>query len=71
MGEYNIMADTVSHGRDQFADRFNLQTKIRYQKAAEVIKRVEAEQLEVVRLSFADQHGILRARQFSQVIFCL
>ena len=41
MGEYNIMVDTVSHGRGKFADRFNLQTKIRIQAAAEVIKKVE------------------------------
>ena len=56
------MADTVSHGRGKFADRFNLQTKVRNQKTAEVIKRVEEKKLEVVRLSFADQHGILRGK---------
>ena len=56
------MSNATSHGRGKFAERFGMLTAERKQQNAEIIKRVEADGLEVIRLSFADQHGILRGK---------
>jgi glutamine synthetase len=56
------MSNAASHGRGKFAERLGILTAERKQQNAEIIKRVEAEGLEVIRLSFADQHGILRGK---------
>jgi glutamine synthetase len=56
------MSNATSHGRGKFAERFGMLTAERKQQNAEIIKRVEANGLEVIRLSFADQHGILRGK---------
>ncbi|NKB21645.1 MAG: glutamine synthetase [Alphaproteobacteria bacterium] len=56
------MSNVSSHGRGRFADRFGLLTADQKKQNAEIIQRVKAEGLEVVRLSFADQHGILRGK---------
>jgi glutamine synthetase len=45
-----------------FAERHGLWTAERARRAAEVEQAIAAEGLEVVRLSFADQHGILRGK---------
>src|SRR5919198_4934389 len=45
-----------------FAERHGLWDGERARLAAEVERRIEADGLEVVRLSFADQHGILRGK---------
>jgi glutamine synthetase len=45
-----------------FVERHGLWTDEQAKAANEAEKRVESEQLEVVRLSFADQHGVLRGK---------
>jgi glutamine synthetase len=49
-------------GRVSFVDRHGLWTPQQIEAAAEIIGRVKSEDLEVVRFSFADQHGILRGK---------
>ncbi len=56
------MSETGSHGRGNFAERFGLVTAERKEQYVEIFAKVEAEGIEVVRLSFADQHGILRGK---------
>ena len=56
------MSNATSHGRGKFAERFGLLTAERGLRNAEIVKQVDAEGLEVIRLSFADQHGILRGK---------
>jgi glutamine synthetase len=51
-----------STGRTWFVGRHGLGGEERSALAAEVEKRIKAEGLEVVRLAFADQHGILRGK---------
>ena len=45
-----------------FVERFGLDTPQRREQAAEVVRRVRDSGVEVVRLSFADQHGLLRGK---------
>ena len=45
-----------------FVDRHGLWNHEQIEAALEVERRVRAEELEVVRLSFADQHGVLRGK---------
>ena len=45
-----------------FVDRFGLFTAEQERAAQEVIARIRADQLELVRFAFADQHGILRGK---------
>ncbi len=49
-------------GRSGFVEQFGLLSAAQIEAAAEVVKRVEKENIEVVRLSFADQHGVLRGK---------
>jgi glutamine synthetase len=49
-----------SHGRAGFAHRFGLLTEEREKKITELAERVKG--LNTIRLSFADQHGILRGK---------
>ncbi|HJQ60206.1 MAG TPA: glutamine synthetase [Vineibacter sp.] len=45
-----------------FVERHGLWTAVQVEAAIEVEHRIRADELEVVRLSFADQHGILRGK---------
>ncbi len=45
-----------------FADKHNLRTKDQAKHADEVLKRIVADEIEVIRLSIADQHGVLRGK---------
>ncbi|WP_027016984.1 glutamine synthetase family protein [Comamonas composti] len=45
-----------------FVERFGLFTAEQESCAREVARRIEAEQLELVRFAFADQHGVLRGK---------
>jgi glutamine synthetase len=45
-----------------FVDRYGLWGAEQVEASIEVERRIRAEELEVVRLSFADQHGILRGK---------
>ena len=45
-----------------FVHRFGLYTADQERAAQELIERIKAEQLEVVRFAFADQHGVLRGK---------
>lgn len=49
-------------GRVSFVDRHGLWNPHQIEAAAEVLGRVKSDGLEVVRFSFADQHGILRGK---------
>ena len=49
-----------SHGRGSFAERFGLGNDDRKARVAEAVRLADG--LEVIRLSFADQHGILRGK---------
>lgn len=54
--------DSGSYGRSDFAERHGLWSDEGQAAAAEVQQRVADEQLEVVRVSFVDQHGLLRGK---------
>ncbi len=49
-----------SHGRGDFSERYGLHNDDRARLIAEALRRAEG--LDTVRLSFADQHGILRGK---------
>ena len=51
-----------SIGRASFVERHGLASADRDEAAKRVLKRIEDQGLEVVRLSFPDQHGILRGK---------
>jgi glutamine synthetase len=51
-----------SMGRDNFVERHGLWTDDDVEAAARVAREVEKNNIEVIRLSFADQHGILRGK---------
>lgn len=51
-----------STGRGGFVDRHGLYTEEQSRAAKAVIERIETEGLDAVRLSFADQHGVLRGK---------
>ena len=55
-----MAAEGGSTGRGGFVARHGLYTDEQARLAAEVAARIERDGLEVVRLSFADQHGVLR-----------
>jgi len=55
-----VAGSSGSHGRGDFVERFGLGGVGRSQAVADVLKR--SGELEVIRLSFADQHGILRGK---------
>jgi len=54
--------DGAGVGRQDFVDRHGLWRDEQTRAAGEVAKRIEAEGLESVRFSFADQHGLLRGK---------
>jgi glutamine synthetase len=49
-------------GGQSFVEKHGLWTKEQTAAAAEIEKRIERDRLEVIRFSFADQHGILRGK---------
>ena len=51
-----------STGRADFVSRFGLVDEEWVRQADEVMQRAEADGIEVVRLSFVDQHGVLRGK---------
>ena len=51
-----------STGRARFAERHGLWTEAAAEVADEVVRRAAEAELRTVRLSFADQHGILRGK---------
>ncbi|HUZ75129.1 MAG TPA: glutamine synthetase family protein [Stellaceae bacterium] len=48
--------------RGSFVERHGLWSDAQTKAAAEITRRIEAEGIDLVRLSFADQHGILRGK---------
>jgi glutamine synthetase len=52
----------ASMGKDNFAERFGLWSDDQKAAAKDVEKQIEDLDLEVVRISFPDQHGILRGK---------
>lgn len=46
----------------RFVDRFDLWTPDQRRAAAELVQRVQADGIELVRFAFADQHGVLRGK---------
>lgn len=68
-----MTARDSSLGRDNFVAKHDLWTDAQAKAAEEVIRRVEKEKVEVVRLAYPDQHGIVRGKtvfagDFKQVI---
>ena len=53
---------TGSSGRADFVERHGLWDEADREAAAEMLRRIEADEVEVVRFSFPDQHGILRGK---------
>src|SRR6476646_7878907 len=51
-----------SKSADSFVSRHGLWSAERERMAAEILRRIEADGLELVRFSFADQHGVLRGK---------
>jgi glutamine synthetase len=58
------MAGTDSTGVPDFVERYGLWSEARRSAAAEVAKSAE-ENLDTIRLSFADQHGVLRGKSLT------
>ena len=52
----------ISVGRADFVRRYGLATEPRDHLAKEVIEKVTADRVEIVRLCFVDQHGVLRGK---------
>ena len=52
----------ASTGKDNFIKKFNLWNSDQTSAAKEVIKKIKALDLDVIRISFPDQHGILRGK---------
>ena len=48
-----------------FADRFAIYNDDQRRKIAEIIGRVETENIRSVRIGFADQHGVMRGKSFA------
>ena len=55
-------AAVIEGGRDGLVERHGLWSDDDHLAGADVLKRIERNELDVVRLSFADQHGILRGK---------
>ena len=51
-----------SYGRAGFVERHGLRSTEAARQADELIKRIDTDGLETLRVSFADQHGILRGK---------
>ena len=51
-----------STGRSGFVERYGLWRDEQTQAATDVMRQIEVHDIEIVRLSFADQHGILRGK---------
>src|SRR3569833_20441 len=51
-----------SKSAESFVSRHGLWTAEQERMAKEVARRIEADGLELVRFSFADQHGVLRGK---------
>ena len=51
-----------SMGRDNFAERFDLWNIEQKAAAKDIEKQIKDLDLEVIRISFPDQHGILRGK---------
>ncbi len=56
------MAPRRSGAPTSFAERHGLWTDAQKEAAEETVQAIEAEKLELVRFSFADQHGVLRGK---------
>ncbi len=54
-----------SHGKAGFVARHGLWSDVQSDAGAEVRRRAEADGLEMIRLSFADQHGVLRGKSIT------
>src|SRR4051812_34472814 len=57
------MSSSQDRASRTFVERHALWSEAQFEAAVEVEQRIERAGLEVVRLSFADQHGILRGKQ--------
>ena len=57
-----IMMSSRDRASLSFVERHNLWSDEQYRLAAAVEKEIEERQLELVRFSFADQHGVLRGK---------
>ena len=57
-----MVEEQFSTGRTDFASRYGLDSTDRKKQCREVIDRIAKQGLHTVRLSFADQHGILRGK---------
>ncbi len=65
MGERSMVGSTGSSGstgRNGFADRAGVNTTERQHQVKDILGRINAAGLESLRLSFADQHGVLRGK---------
>src|SRR5256714_10596646 len=57
------MSSSQDRASRTFVERHALWSEAQFEAAVDVEQRIERAGLEVVRLSFADQHGILRGKQ--------
>ena len=56
------MSSSQERTARSFVERHGLWSEEQFAKAADVERSIEQNEIEVVRLSFADQHGILRGK---------
>ena len=52
----------ASTGKDNFIKKYDLWDTSQINAAKEVIKKIKSLDLDVLRISFPDQHGILRGK---------
>ena len=60
MGHISVVAGSI--GQAGFVERHNLWSAEQSEAAKKVVKQAAEKDVEIVRLSFADQHGILRGK---------
>ena len=56
------MVSISSVGRPGFVERFGLGSAERERRVAEIVTQSQSDGIEIVRLSFVDQHGLLRGK---------
>ena len=57
------VANTIAaSGREGFVSRHNLWSETQQNAATEVVAHLESDDIHILRLSFADQHGVLRGK---------
>ena len=69
--EIKMTTPKGSTGQQMFIERNDLWTKAQAEVSKSILKKAKALDLESIRISFADQHGLLRGKTIMISEFCL